>query len=130
VPHEARFAEQKQVDRDTWTRAGDAGLLCISIPEEYGGGGGTFAHEAVLLQEQGFVGDTSWGNSVHSTINAHYINAYLWRHERDHEGAHRSGPVKPGPGADEASGADGASGACWAPSVCPLKTGSARVWED
>lgn len=76
VPHEARFAEQKQVDRDTWTRAGDAGLLCISIPEEYGGGGGTFAHEAVLLQEQGFVGDTSWGNSVHSTINAHYINAF------------------------------------------------------
>jgi len=71
-----RFAGQKQVDRDTWTRAGDAGLLCISIPEEYGGGGGTFAHEAVLLQEQGFVGDTSWGNSVHSTINAHYINAF------------------------------------------------------
>ncbi|WP_432790865.1 acyl-CoA dehydrogenase family protein [Brevibacterium sp. K11IcPPYGO002] len=76
VPHEARFAEQKQVDRETWTRAGDAGLLCISIPEEYGGGGGTFAHEAVLLQEQGFVGDTAWGNSVHSTINAHYINAF------------------------------------------------------
>ncbi|WGP06782.1 acyl-CoA dehydrogenase family protein [Bacillus subtilis] len=76
VPNEARFAEQKQVDRETWSRAGDAGLLCISIPEEYGGGGGSFAHEAVILQEQGFVGDAAWANSVHSTIIAHYINAF------------------------------------------------------
>lgn len=76
VPHQARWAEEHQVDRDFWNRAGDAGLLCISIPEEYGGGGGTFAHEAVILQEQGFIGDSAWANAVHSTIIAHYINAF------------------------------------------------------
>ncbi|MGW6937237.1 acyl-CoA dehydrogenase family protein [Lentzea sp. NPDC054927] len=76
TPHQERFAEQKQVDRDLWRKAGDVGLLCLSIPEEYGGGGGTFAHEAVLLEEQARAGDSSWGNSVHSGIVAHYLNSY------------------------------------------------------
>ncbi|PCC48994.1 acyl-CoA dehydrogenase family protein [Brevibacterium aurantiacum] len=76
VPHQDTFIDNHQVDRELWNRAGDAGLLCISIPEEYGGGGGTFAHEAVILQEQGFAGDAAWGNSVHSTIIAHYINTF------------------------------------------------------
>lgn len=75
VPNQMRWAEEHQVDREFWNKAGDAGLLCISIPEEYGGGGGTFAHEAVILQEQGLVGDAAWANSVHSAIIAHYINA-------------------------------------------------------
>lgn len=76
VPYQARFAEQHMVDRDFWRAAGRAGLLCLSIPEEYGGGGGTFAHEAVLALEQGRVGDDAWGNHVHSVIVAHYINAF------------------------------------------------------
>ena len=53
APHSARFIEQHHVDRDLWTRAGDLGLLCMSIPEQYGGGGGTFAHEAVLIRGTG-----------------------------------------------------------------------------
>ncbi|GGP49752.1 acyl-CoA dehydrogenase family protein [Saccharothrix coeruleofusca] len=76
VPHQRRWAEQKHVDRDFWTKAGQLGLLCLSVPEEYGGGGGTFAHEAVLLEEQARAGDSSWGNSVHSGIVAHYLLAY------------------------------------------------------
>lgn len=75
TPNQQTFIDDHQVDRQLWNRAGDAGLLCISIPEEYGGGGGTFAHEAIILQEQGFAGDSAWANSVHSTIIAHYINA-------------------------------------------------------
>jgi acyl-CoA dehydrogenase len=75
-PHHERWAEQKQVDRDLWHKAGELDLLCLSIPEEYGGGGGTFAHETVLLEEQARVMDDSWGNSVHSGIVAHYILAY------------------------------------------------------
>ncbi|MEV0680566.1 acyl-CoA dehydrogenase family protein [Actinosynnema sp. NPDC050436] len=76
VPHHERWAAQKHVDRDFWTKAGEVGLLCLSIPEEYGGGGGTFAHEAVLLEEQARAGDSAWGNSVHSGIVAHYVLAY------------------------------------------------------
>ena len=76
VPHQARWAEQQMVDRDFWRAAGSAGLLCISIPEEYGGGGGTFAHEAVIAAEQARVADDAWANQVHSTIVAHYVNAF------------------------------------------------------
>lgn len=76
VPHHDRWAEQHAVDRDFWRKAGDAGLLCISIPEEYGGGGGTFAHEAVIMEEQARVADDAWANVVHSAIVAHYIAAF------------------------------------------------------
>ncbi|RJQ78813.1 acyl-CoA dehydrogenase [Pseudonocardiaceae bacterium YIM PH 21723] len=76
TPNAERFIEQKQVDRELWNKAGELGLLCASIPEEYGGGGGTFAHEAVLIEEQAYSGDSSWGNSVHSGIDAHYVLQY------------------------------------------------------
>ena len=76
TPNVERWIEQKQVDRKLWNKAGEVGLLCMSIPEEYGGGGGTFAHEAVLLEEQAYSGDEGWGVSVHAGIVAHYLNAY------------------------------------------------------
>ena len=76
VPNQTRWAEQHMVDRDFWRAAGRAGLLCISIPEQYGGGGGTFAHEAVIAAEQARVADDAWANQVHSTIVAHYLNAF------------------------------------------------------
>jgi acyl-CoA dehydrogenase len=75
APNIERWGEAKQVDRELWHKAGEVGLLCLSIPEEYGGGGGTFAHEAVLLEEQARAGDDAWGNSVHSGIVAHYLLA-------------------------------------------------------
>ncbi|NMN98890.1 acyl-CoA dehydrogenase family protein [Antrihabitans stalactiti] len=75
-PNTEKFIEQHSVDRDLWNKAGELGLLCMSVPEEYGGGGGNFAHEAVLMEEQARVGDTAWGVSVHSTIVAHYVLTY------------------------------------------------------
>ncbi len=76
VPHMDAWEKQGRIDRDAWRKAGEAGLLCASIPEEYGGGGGTFKHEAVLLEEVAKAGISGWGNSVHSGIVAHYILAY------------------------------------------------------
>jgi acyl-CoA dehydrogenase len=76
VPHQERWAAEKKVDRELWTKAGEVGLLCLSIPEEYGGGGGTFAHEAVLYEEQARSGDSAWGVTVHNGIVAHYLSAY------------------------------------------------------
>ena len=75
-PNVETFIANKQVDRDLWNKAGEVGLLCLSIPEEYGGGGGSFAHEAILIEEQARVGDSSWGVSLHNGIVAHYILSY------------------------------------------------------
>ncbi|MGW9306450.1 acyl-CoA dehydrogenase family protein [Saccharomonospora azurea] len=76
TPHQARWAEQKHIDRRVWEKAGEVGLLALSIPEAYGGGGGTFAHEAVLYEEQARAGDSAWGVTVHNGIVAHYLLAY------------------------------------------------------
>lgn len=75
-PHIGRFIENRHVDRDLWNKAGSLGLLCASVPEEYGGGGGTFAHETILIEEQAAAGDSSFGAGLHSGIVAHYLLAY------------------------------------------------------
>lgn len=76
VPHTERWEKQGFVDRDAWLRAGESGLLCASIPEQWGGGGGNFKHEMVLVEELSFANVSGFGNSVHSGIVAHYINSY------------------------------------------------------
>ncbi len=76
TPNEQRWGQQQSVDRDVWTRAGELGLLCLSIPEEYGGGGGTFAHDAVVAIEQIRAMAPSFGGLLHSAIIAHYIGSY------------------------------------------------------
>jgi acyl-CoA dehydrogenase len=82
-PHAERFARQGHPDRELYRRAGELGLLCMSIPSEYGGGGGTFAHEAVLFEEGSRGGDASLGGmGVHSGIVAHYLLAYAAETQR------------------------------------------------
>ena len=76
VPHLERFDAQHQVDTETWLAAGRAGLLCVSGSEEFGGGGGTFAHEAAVMWEQARSGDDSFGYSVHSGIVAPYLEVF------------------------------------------------------
>lgn len=76
VPHEERWWKQQHVDREVWRKAGEFGMLCASIPEEYGGGGGTFAHEAIITLEQSRAMVSSLGADVHSGIVAHYILRY------------------------------------------------------
>ena len=76
VPHEEEWAKAGIMPREMWNKAGEAGLLLASVPEEYGGAGGTFAHESVILYEQGRANVRSLGNAVHSGIVAHYILAY------------------------------------------------------
>ena len=72
TPHQERFAQQQHVDRPIWNRAGELGILCADIPAEYGGSGGTFAHQAILFEEQAYAGDSAMNVSVH-IILAHYI---------------------------------------------------------
>src|SRR6185312_13716850 len=76
VPHLDEWHEAHMYPRDVWTKAGAAGLLCASMPEEYGGGGGTFAHDAVIIRELGLAGFDTFGAPLHSGIVAPYILHY------------------------------------------------------
>jgi acyl-CoA dehydrogenase len=76
VPHLDRWSEEGMYDREVWSKAGAAGLLCPAIPEEYGGAGGSFAHEAVINRELSLAGFDTFGAPLHSGIVAPYILHY------------------------------------------------------
>ena len=76
LPHNERWNQEGKLDREFWNKAGAAGLLCVTIPEEYGGAGGDFRHEAVIVQQEQWTHFSGWGNGVHSGICAPYIYNY------------------------------------------------------
>jgi acyl-CoA dehydrogenase len=73
VPHQEKWDEAGRVDRETWLKAGREGLLCITLPTEYGGGGGDFGHAVVMSEEIARAGLSGPGFPVHSDIIAPYI---------------------------------------------------------
>jgi acyl-CoA dehydrogenase len=72
VPHQERWKTQQHVDRALWHLGGEMGILLADIPEEYGGSGGSFAHQAIVFEELTYAGDMAFGIHVHAIV-AHYI---------------------------------------------------------
>lgn len=76
VPHLHAWEAEGIVPRSVWRKAGDAGLLCATVPEAYGGAGGDFGHSAVMIEELARVNATAIGFTTHSEIVAPYLVAY------------------------------------------------------
>src|SRR5258708_38974528 len=74
VPHQARWRQQQRPDAEAWTQAGGRGILLTDVPKEYGGGGGTFAHQALVFEELAHAG-VQFGASIHRLV-AHLILPY------------------------------------------------------
>ncbi len=76
VPFHAQWEKDGHIDRALWNKAGEAGMLCSHIPEEYGGMAADFLYSAVVIEEQVRLGLTGVGFSLHSDIVAPYILHY------------------------------------------------------
>ncbi len=73
VPQAAAWREAGILPRDCWTEAGQHGLLCLSTPAAYGGAGGDFSHDAVVILEAARANLSGWGGGLHSAIVAPYL---------------------------------------------------------
>ena len=76
VPHHESWEEQGHIDRAAWLKAGEQGLLCPTVPEEYGGLGTDFLYNVVVDEEIARRGLSGIGWGLHSDIVAPYIVNY------------------------------------------------------
>ncbi len=83
VPSIEKFNAQGMVDREFWTKAGDAGLMSGSVDEAYGGVGGSMTFDAVTLYEQAAAGDSGWGFGIQSIV-MHYLMAFGSEEQKEH----------------------------------------------
>ena len=75
APHLDRWEEEGIVDRDFYSKAGAAGLLCPTVPEEYGGPGLDFGWNAIVTEEHAYARVPS-SITLQSDVLADYFVAY------------------------------------------------------
>ncbi len=76
VPHYADWEEAGRTPREIWRRAGEMGLLGTGIPEEYGGSGGDFLWDAIVIEELGRYGLAAPAWDMHGHIIAPIVAAH------------------------------------------------------
>lgn len=75
MPHHAAWEDDRAIPRELWLKAGQLGILCANVPEQYGGPGADWLYNAVIIEEFGRAGASGPGSAfmVHSEIVAPYI---------------------------------------------------------
>lgn len=76
VPYHAQWEENGQIDRALWNKAGEQGMLCPCLPEEFGGVGADYLYSAIVMEEISRLGLTGIGFGLHTDIVAPYIEHY------------------------------------------------------
>ncbi|MCB1398400.1 MAG: acyl-CoA dehydrogenase family protein [Rhodobacter sp.] len=76
VPHHAQWDDDGVVPRALWSKAGETGLLCPTVAEEWGGPGADFLYSAIVIEEMGRVWANGPGFIIHSEMAAPYIETH------------------------------------------------------
>ncbi len=76
APNAARWQEDGIVPKAIWPKAGELGLLCPTVPEDYGGLGLDFGYNAIVDEESAYSGGAATGFSLHSDIVVNYLVSY------------------------------------------------------
>ena len=80
-PNRDQWKTDGRIPKSFWRKAGALGILGATVPEAHGGLGLGYAFDIVTFLEQGRIGDSGWGFSVHN-IATHYITAYGTEEQR------------------------------------------------
>ncbi len=73
VPFHAQWEKDGIVPRELWLKAGEAGMLCCTVPEEYGGLGLDYLFDVIVYEELWKVGASGPGFLIHTDLVATYI---------------------------------------------------------
>lgn len=76
VPYHAQWEKDGVVPRELWLKAGEQGMLCCTIPEEYGGLGLDYLFDVVVFEELWKAGASGPGFLIHTDLVATYINSF------------------------------------------------------
>jgi acyl-CoA dehydrogenase len=76
APHHQQWEKDGVVPRDLWLKAGDAGLLCCTVPEKYGGLGLDYLFDVVVFEEMARSGFTGPGFMIHCDLVATYVRSF------------------------------------------------------
>ncbi len=83
-PYHHQWEKDQIVPRDLWLKAGEAGMLCCTIPEEYGGLGLDYLFDVVVFEEMARSGFTGPGFMIHCDLVATYVNSFGSEAQRRH----------------------------------------------
>jgi len=76
VPYHEQWEKDGIVPREVWLKAGAAGLLCCTVPEEYGGIGADYLYDVIVFEELWRAGTSGPGFLIHTDLVASYILAF------------------------------------------------------
>ncbi|WP_114970537.1 acyl-CoA dehydrogenase family protein [Rhodoferax ferrireducens] len=76
TPYHAQWEHDGIVPRELWLKAGSAGMLCCTVPEEYGGLGVDYLFDVVVFEEMARSGHTGPGFLIHCDLVATYVKAF------------------------------------------------------
>ncbi|MDQ3364272.1 MAG: acyl-CoA dehydrogenase family protein [Myxococcota bacterium] len=75
-PHQERWREQGQVDREIWRKAGAQGFLCPWLEEQWGGAGADFLYSVIIMEELARGYESGFAMALHSDIIVPYLYAF------------------------------------------------------
>ncbi|MEZ5697177.1 MAG: acyl-CoA dehydrogenase family protein [Sphingomonadaceae bacterium] len=84
VPYHDQWEEDGIVPRELWTKAGEAGMLCCTVPEEYGGLGAGYLYDVVVFEELWRAGTSGPGFLIHTDLVATYIKSFGTEEQKKH----------------------------------------------
>lgn len=76
APYHAQWEKDGIVPRELWLKAGEAGMLCCTVSEEYGGVGADYLYDVVVFEELFRAGYSGPGFLIHTDLVATYINSF------------------------------------------------------